>query len=259
MTTITTQDGFAIVTGAGSGLGRAMAVQLCEQGFKVAGTGRRQEALAGTAKLCAGDSAGGSFLPVQLDVADFDVVTRTFADLAAQHGPIALLINNAAVYPRIDLLQENPKSFWQTMTINTGGVYACSWAALQDMAPRGTGRILNVASFADLGPLPASAAYSVSKGAARVLTRAMVADLWDRFPGIVISDWAPGVLATEMGVPDGLRPEEAARWGVKLALKRDPSLNGAVFERDTEILPPRGLKAKLKDALLLRRPKPHRL
>lgn len=254
MTQITPQDGFAIVTGAGSGLGRALAVQLCEKGFTVAGTGRRAEALEETAALC-----GGRFDPLPLDVADFGAVAEGFAALTVRHGPLALLINNAAVYPRRDLLDETPDSFWQGLAINLGGVYACSWHALQDMAPRGKGRILNVASYADIAPLPASAAYSVSKGAARVLTRAMVADLSDRFPGIVIGDWLPGALATRMGIPDGLRPEDAARWGVKLALMRDPALTGTVFERDMELLPPRGLKRKLKDALMLRRPRPRRL
>ena len=255
MTQITPQDGFAIVTGAGSGLGRALARQLCEKGFIVAGTGRRPEALQHTAELC----PEGHFLPVTMDVADFDKVAQGFSLLIEQHGPLALLINNAAVYPRIDLLQETPDSFWHSMAINLGGVFACSHAALQDMAPRGAGRILNVASFADIAPLPASAAYSVSKGAARVLTRAMVADLADRFPDIVIGDWLPGALDTEMGIPDGLAPDQAAQWGVKLALMRDPSLSGTTFERDTEILPPRGLKRKVRDLLLMKRPKPRSL
>ncbi|MBT53156.1 MAG: oxidoreductase [Mameliella sp.] len=254
MTQITPQDGFAVVTGAGSGLGRALAQQLCAQGFTVVGTGRRAEALEETAALC-----GGRFDAVPLDVSDFDAVTTGFAEMTGRHGPLALLINNAAVYPKRDMLEETPDRFWHSMKINLGGVYACSWAALQDMAPRGKGRILNVASYADIAPLPASAAYSVSKGAQRILTRALIADLFDRFPGIVISDWLPGALATGMGIPDGLPPDVAAKWGVKLALMRDAGLNGTTFERDMELLPPRGLKSKLKDALLLRRPKPRRL
>ncbi|SNS38771.1 SDR family oxidoreductase [Antarctobacter heliothermus] len=254
MTQITPKDGFAVVTGAGSGLGRALAQQLCTQGFTVVGTGRRAEVLQETAALC-----GDGFDAVPLDVSDFDAVISGFAGMIRRHGPLALLINNAAVYPKRDVLAETPDRFWHSMAINLGGVYACSWAALQDMAPRGAGRILNVASYADIAPLPASAAYSVSKGAGRILTRALIADLFDRFPDIVISDWLPGALATQMGIPDGLPPEVAARWGVKLALMRDAGLNGTTFERDMELLPPRGLKSKLKDTLLLRRPKPRRL
>ncbi len=254
MTVITPKDGIAIVTGAGSGLGRALAAELVEKGFTVAGIGRRPNALDETR-----DQLGQYFLPIQMDVADGVAVLEGFSKLVSNHGDIAILINNAAVYPHRDFLSESPDSFAQTININLGGVLNCSLAALQNMAPRGEGRILNVATFADLNPLPTSSAYSVSKGAARILTRAMIADLSDRFPDIVISDWMPGMLQTEMGIPDGIPPEQSAVWGARLALMRDPSLTGSVFEMGSEILPPRGLKGKIKDLLLMRRKKPRQL
>jgi NAD(P)-dependent dehydrogenase (short-subunit alcohol dehydrogenase family) len=249
MTRLTPEDGIAVVTGAGSGLGRALAVRLTREGFAVVGFGRRSEALDET-KAIAED---GLFQPMALDVSEPVAVRDAFDRMRAQHGPIALLINNAAVYPRRDVLDETAESFMQSVAINLGGTFACSRAALDDMVETGRGRILNVATFADLNPLPASAAYSVSKGAARILTRALIADLADRFPGIVISDWMPGMLQTTMGIPDGLPPEQSAEWGVKLALMCDPSLTGSIFEMDREALPPRGLKGKIKDAVLMRR------
>ncbi|WGW04453.1 SDR family oxidoreductase [Tropicibacter oceani] len=255
MTQLTPQDGIAIVTGAGSGLGRAMAVGLSEKGFTVVGTGRQLQPLQETAALC----TKGRFVAEPLDVADARAVSEGFARIVENHGPIALLINNAAVYPHRDFLEESPESFMQTVAINLGGVVHCSHAALRDMAARGRGRILNVATFADLNPLPSAGAYSVSKGAARILTRALIADLGDRFPGIVIGDWMPGMLRTGMGIPDGLAPEQAAKWGVKLALMRDPALTGAVFEMDREILPLRGIKGKIKDLILMRRRRPRQL
>lgn len=254
MTRLTPQDGPAIVTGAGSGLGRALAVELARQGFTVIGTGRRADALTETAAL-----AGTNFHALPLDVSDPQAVREGFAQVRAAHGPAALLINNAAVYPRRDLFDESAESFMDTVAINLGGVVACTRAALDQMCETGRGRILNVATFADLHPLPASSAYSVSKGAARIFTRAMIADLADRFPGIVIGDWMPGMLKTDMGIPDGVLPEVSAKWGVELALRCDPGLTGAVFEQDTEMLPPRGLKGRLKDLLLLRRQRPRRL
>lgn len=250
MTQLTPQDGFAVVTGAGSGLGRALAMQLCAQGFTVAGLGRRAAPLAETGAACT-----GTFVPVPVDVADWGAVRACFAGLTATHGALALLINNAAIYPHRDTLDESGDSFMQTVAINLGGPVNCTRAALEDMGPRGQGRILNVATFADLNPLPASSAYAVSKGAARIHSRALIADLADRFPGIVISDWMPGMLRTGMGIPDGLPAEVAARWGVRLALMCDPSLTGSTFEMGQEILPPRSLKRKLKDALLMRRPR----
>lgn len=252
---ITPKEGIVIVTGAGSGLGRAMAAGFCARGFTVAGIGRCSAALEQTGSRC----AGGRFLPVALDVADDSAVRTAVARLVAAQGPVAILVNNAAVYPHRDFLDETGESFMQSVAINLGGMVSCSRAALEDMTARGTGRILNVATFADLNPLPAAAAYSVSKGAARIFTRALIADLSDRFPGIVIGDWMPGMLNTGMGLPDGLPPESAAAWGVELACRHDPALTGTVFERNVEVLPPRGLKGKLKDAVLLRRRRPRRL
>lgn len=238
-------NGVTVITGASSGLGRALACELVARGHRVVGLARSAAGLQDTASL-----AGDGFTGRVLDVADTDAVAAGFAQIADSHGPVTRLINNAAVYPRADFLSQSPADFNAVMQINLGGVVACSHAALQQMVQTGVGRIVNVASFADIAPLPASAAYSVSKGAARILSRALVADLGDRFPDIVIGDWLPGMLATDMGIADGLPPEVAAKWGASLLEWHDRSLNGAVFERDTEVLPPRSLKRRLKDKLL---------
>ncbi|MFW2542736.1 SDR family oxidoreductase [Primorskyibacter sp. 2E107] len=255
MTMLTPAEGIAIVTGAGSGLGRALAMELTQRGFTTVGLGRRHGPLQDTAALC----APGLFHGETLDVADGAAVAQTFARLTHTHGPIALLINNAAVYPHADFLAASPEAFMEVVAANLGGIVHCSHAALRDMAERGRGRILNVATFADLNPLPTAGAYSVSKGAARILTRSLIVDLADRFPGIVIGDWMPGMLRTEMGIPDGLAPEEAAQWGVTLALMRDPALTGTTFEMDREVLPPRGLKSRIKDLMLMRKRRARRL
>lgn len=237
--------GLAVVTGAGAGLGRSMAVELVRRGVAVAGFGRNPGPLEETARI-----AGPGFRPMVVDVSDPNAVAAAFAALPA---PVTILINNAAVYPRRDIFDETPGSFMDTLAVNLGGVVACTDAALRQMVLTGVGRIMNVSTFADLDPLPATAAYAVSKGAVRIYTRALVADLADRFPQIVINDWMPGALATGMGAPDGLDPAVAARWGVELALWHDPSLTGTVFERDRELLPPRSLKGRVRDVVLLGR------
>ena len=240
----------AVITGAGSGLARALAIELCGRGLLVAGLGRREDALQKTAAL-----AGDSFTPVAADVSESAQVRAAFDSIRAI-APVSILINNAGVYPHRDMLDETPESFMQTVAINLGGTVACTSEALKDMTEAGRGRILNVSSFADMHPLPCSAAYSVSKGAVTTFSRALVADLGDRLPKIVINTWMPGMLNTEMGLAEGLDPAVAAKWGAGLALWEDPSLNGAVFEMDREILPPRGLKGRLKDAVRLKRRKP---
>ena len=117
--------------------------------------------------------------------------------------------------------------------------------ALERMTDTGFGRIINVTSFADINPTYLSSAYSVSKGACRILTRSMVRDLSDRFPNIVINEWIPGALQTKMGLETGLDPAEVAKWGTALALWRDPDLSGATFVKDVEHLPSLSLKRRL--------------
>jgi len=241
-------DNLAIVTGASGGLGRCLAVELVRRGVPVVGLGRRAEALAETAA-----EAGDGFTAIATDVGDPAAVARAFAQ-ADDIGPVTILVNNAAVYPRRDFLDETPASFGETVAANLGGTVNCSHEALARMVRTGVGRIMNVSTFADVAPLPASAAYSTSKGAQRIFTRCLVADLADRFPGIVINDWMPGMLATTMGVPHGTSPEMAAKWGATMAMWQDASINGTVWEENREIPPHRGLKTRIKDKLLFRRP-----
>lgn len=249
-------SGTAVVTGAGSGLGRALAIELGNRGVTVVGFGRRKGALQDTQSL----TKDGKFIPMVVDVADYDAVENAFSKIRKSLAPITILINNAGVYPRRDILDETAKSFMDTVAINLGGTVACTQQALLDMVETGIGRIINVSSFADMSPMPASSAYSVSKGAGRVFGRVLHADLADRFPEIVVSTWMPGMLATDMGIADGLAPEVAAVWGAELALWHDTTLNGTVFEMNIEVLPSTRLKQRIKNKLMFRKAaKPRRL
>ena len=252
MTSITPDQGSILVTGGGSGLGRAMARRFASAGFDVTIVGRRLSALE--------DSAEGSprITPRVLDVADGSAVARAIAEIEAA-GPIAALVNNAAIYPREDFLTGSADTLMQAVAVNLGGTVQCSHAVLQGMAARGRGRIVNVATFADLSPLPGSAGYAVSKGAQRIFTRALIAEVCDRLPDIVISDWVPGALRTEMGLADGIPPETAAEWGVALTLSADRALTGVTFERDREVMAPRSLKRRLFERLTGQTPKPRRI
>ena len=249
-----------VVTGVSCGLGRALALELVRRGLTVAGIGRDADMLEQTRALAAAQSGPGHFHPFLLDISDAGAVATVFAQIEDRLGPIALLINNAAIHPRQDILDETPESFMGGIQNNLGGTVACTLAALRSMTQTGQGRIVNVISFADQQPDPATGVYSVSKGAIRTFSRVLVSDLADRFPRIVISDWAPGILTTKMGRPDGIPPDRAAKWGATLALWHDPMLNGMTFDRDRQILPHQSLGQKLKRSLMLRGPiKPLRL
>ena len=238
----------AVVTGAGAGLGRALSCELAERGVGVVGVGRTEQTLRETQSMI----AEGLFSFHVLDVADCDAVAELFGRLDEQGTEISILFNNAAVYDKADLLEVEPQEWMRSVEINLGGVLNFSLAALRRMSTTGVGRIINVATFADMAPLPGSSAYSVSKGAARIFTRALVADVRDRFPDIIINDWIPGALKTDMGLPDGIEPSLAAKWGVSLALNDDREINGTTFANNVEWLPPRSRKQLLKDMILLR-------
>lgn len=238
-----TSPQIAVVTGASLGLGRELAIGLTERGYTVVGIARSADTLA----------KGLGDHPVHCiaaDVADPAQVARAFAEIRDTLGHPTLLFNNAAVYPHLDVLDETPESFMNTMAINLGGAFACCHEVLPAMVERGRGRIINVATFADLRPAPLSVAYSVSKGAARILTRALVADLGDRFPDILINDWIPGALKTRMGLADGIDPKTAAGWGIALAQMDDRVLNGLVFDRNQEHLAVHSWKQRLKTKII---------
>lgn len=242
------RNGVAVITGSGRGLGRELSRALVAEGVHVAGIARDTASLETLAA-----ELGDAFLPVLADVADANAVAKAFREVKAAKGPPTILINNAAVYPRRDILDETPESFSRTVNINLMGVFHCCHAVLPDMLESGYGRIVNLSTFAHVAPAPLAAAYSVTKGAAQTLTKSLVADLGDRFPDIVINDWIPGELSTEMGCPEGIHPKIAAEWGVRLALWHDPMLTGRLFERNFEFLEPIGLKRRLLNQLIGRR------
>lgn len=239
---------FAVVTGAGGGLGRALCAALAAKGVSSLAIGRKESDLRETAAL----SPDGRIAWAVADVADARAVEAAFARLDAEGRPATILFNNAAIYPKGDFLDAAPGEWMRSVEINLGGVVNCASSALKRMAETGRGRIINVATFADIAPISGASAYAVSKGAARIFTKALKADIWDRFPGIVVCDWVPGELATGMGRPDGISPARAAEWGVRLALMDHPGLNGATFFENRQQLPPRSLKKALLDRLLMR-------
>jgi len=229
----------SVVTGASSPLGRALTLALAQRGVAVAGIARS-----------AFEAGHPGIHPLAADVRDPRAVTAAFETIRARIGAPTILINGAEIYPHRDILNETPESFLDTMQVNLLGAFNCCHAALPQMVVAGRGRIINIVTFADVRPAPLSAGYSVSKGALRILTRALVADLGDRFPAIVINDWVPGTHKPRKGVPDGVEPARAGEWGANLALLHDPAINGLVFLQDREHLPPRSLKGRVKDRVL---------
>jgi NAD(P)-dependent dehydrogenase (short-subunit alcohol dehydrogenase family) len=167
----------AIVTGAGSGIGRAVALALVEAGYRVALAGRRADALEATVR--AAGSRGAEVLPVVTDVGDPDSVAKLFDTVGARFGRLDVLFNNAGVgapaVPLEDLPLATLKSVIDT---NLLGAFLCTQHAIRLMKaqdPRG-GRIINNGSISAHAPRPNSAPYTATKHAITGLTKSTSLD-----------------------------------------------------------------------------------
>ncbi|MCQ8829093.1 SDR family oxidoreductase [Streptomyces malaysiensis] len=167
----------AVVTGAGSGIGRAVALELLEAGWSVVLAGRREEALAETARL----AGGGPPAPVvPTDVADPARVDALFAAVRKRFGRLDLLFNNAGSFgPRGVPLEDLRHEDWRSVVdTNLTGAFLCAQAAfrlMRDQEPRG-GRIINNGSVSAHAPRPDSVAYTATKHAVTGLTKSLSLD-----------------------------------------------------------------------------------
>ena len=207
--------GVAVVTGAGSGLGRAITRALLNAGWQVAAAGRRWVPLQETVGASAGP--GGPALPVITDVTEPDSVAALFAAVGNRWGRVNLLVNNAGVFGPVGAVDEITVADWrQTVDTNLTGAFLCAQQAvrmMRDQDPRG-GRIINNGSISAHTPRPGSVAYTATKHAITGLTKSISLD--GRKSGIACGQIDIGNAATEMtermsqGVPqaDGtLAPE----------------------------------------------------
>ncbi|CAM5478723.1 oxidoreductase [Streptomyces griseomycini] len=179
----------AVVTGAGSGIGRAVAVELLRAGWSVALAGRRAEALEETAALAAegargeeprSEAAGGEALAVRTDVSRPEDVSALFAAAVGRFGRVDLLFNNAGTFgPGGVPVEELPYDAWRhVVDTNLNGAFLCAQAAYRQMKeqdPRG-GRIINNGSISAHTPRPHSVAYTATKHALTGLTKSLSLD-----------------------------------------------------------------------------------
>jgi NAD(P)-dependent dehydrogenase (short-subunit alcohol dehydrogenase family) len=169
----------AAVTGAGSGIGRDVALALGRAGYRVALAGRREDALKETAQLVAAaaqDGSDGAALPVATDVRSEDSVREFFGQIVARWGRIDLLFNNAGSFGGGGPIEDVPFEQWnQAIETNLTGSFLCAQAAFRIMKgqdPQG-GRIINNGSLSAHVPRPFAVSYTASKHAITGLTKAI--------------------------------------------------------------------------------------
>jgi NAD(P)-dependent dehydrogenase (short-subunit alcohol dehydrogenase family) len=165
----------AIVTGGGSGIGRAVSLALLNAGWQVALAGRRGGALEETARA----AQGGETLLVPTDVADEGAVDALFEQVRARFGRLDLLFNNAGAGAPPAPLEEHTLEAWKRVVdVNLTGAFLCTRGAfrlMKDQEPRG-GRIINNGSISAHAPRPRSIAYTATKHAITGLTRSTSLD-----------------------------------------------------------------------------------
>jgi NAD(P)-dependent dehydrogenase (short-subunit alcohol dehydrogenase family) len=172
----TSDNKVAVVTGGGSGIGRASALALARAGWSVVVAGRRQEPLDETVKL--GETAGGQMLGVATDVADPASVEALFAATRQKFGRLDLLFNNAGGGVAGTLEDLPPDKWLSVVGANLNGAFFCTQQAIKimkDQDPRG-GRIINNGSISAHVPRPNSAPYTATKHAISGLTKATSLD-----------------------------------------------------------------------------------
>ena len=182
----------AVVTGAGSGIGAAIATTLSERGFHVVVTDIDEKSAQAVASGLASAQA------MQLDVADPDSSEKVVSDVVSEHGRLDVWVSNAGISKMQRFVDISPQDLRRNFEINTYGVFFCGQVAARAMIKLGTpGRIVNTASMAaKQGRVPFLADYVASKFAVLGLTQAMAFELAPH--GIRVNCVCPGFVATPM-------------------------------------------------------------
>jgi NAD(P)-dependent dehydrogenase (short-subunit alcohol dehydrogenase family) len=199
----------AVVTGAGSGVGQAVALSLAKQGWRVALLGRRAEALAETVKL-AGER-GKQILAIPCDIGDADAVAKMGAQVTQEFGSVEVLVNAAGTNaPKRALEVLSLEDYRGMMDANLNGAYYCVQAFLPGMRTRGSGTIVNVVSDAGKQASPkAGPAYVMSKFGMAGLTQSINAE--ERGRGVRACAIFPGDIDTPLLNKRPVVPDAEAR------------------------------------------------
>jgi NAD(P)-dependent dehydrogenase (short-subunit alcohol dehydrogenase family) len=198
----------AVVTGAGSGIGRAAAALFAREGAAVAVVDLVADAAMETAAQIA--DTGGRALAVKADVADMAQVGAAFQKISDEYGRVDVLYNNAGVNSSGSVIDASEDDWDRCFAVNAKGTFVCSQVAARAMVAAGGGSIINQGSVAAVVGIANFASYCASKGAVVALTRSMSVDLAPR--GVRVNAICPGTVYTPL-----MEPMLTARGGGDMA------------------------------------------
>ena len=206
------EDQVAIVTGAGRGIGRAIAQRLASEGAKVGLISRTAAQLDET--LAAIRASGGTALTLPTDVTDAAAVQRTVAAVQDAYGPIDLMVNNAGSFFAVGPVWEvDPAAWWNDVTINVLGVFHGCRAVAGAMVQRRQGRIINLIGGGTDRPMPYGSGYGTSKAAVMRFTESLAAEVQEH--GVKVFAMGPGLVRTAM-TEHQLSSEEGQTWMARI-------------------------------------------
>jgi 3-oxoacyl-[acyl-carrier protein] reductase len=236
----------AVVTGAASGMGRAIAELFAEEGATVAACDRNA---AGVAEVVDGiRTAGGTAQAYPLDVTDPSAVSQVVGDAVGALGPVGILVNNAGISLPAPIDGPDFDAAWDlTLAVNLTGYTRMVRACLPYLLADGAGRIVNIASTEGLGATPYLSPYTASKHGVVGLTKSLAAELGAR--GVTVNCVCPGPINTGMTapIPDDAKqkfahrrvplrrygePREVAQMVLNLVLPASSFVNGAIVPVD---------------------------
>lgn len=224
----------ALVTGAGRGIGRAIALGLAGAGASLVCCARREQEIAETVALM--QAAGGRALAIPADVTDMAALEAAFEQGAAAFGGIDIVFANAGVSPRGTLADGDPVAWRHTLETNVIGVYQTMRAALPWLRLRGGGKIIVIDSGAKLRAGPGRSAYGASKAAVWMLVQTAAMEL--REESISVNELVPGPVKTAMThfgareIPEGewlKEPEDVVPLALFLATHPEPGPSAQSF------------------------------
>ncbi len=186
----------AIVTGASSGIGAAVAQRFSQEGATVVTIARRAERLEKLARECP------NLVPFPCDVTDYNSLERCVRETEARCGRIDVLVNNAGFSYYERHIDSTVEHWRQTMAVNLEAFYFLAKLVVPHMIERRYGRIVNVSSVQAIASEPTVGAYAATKGAINAWTRTLAVDLAEY--GILVNAVAPGCILTEMSIVNGV-------------------------------------------------------
>ena len=205
---MTTNDPFGLrgsavaVTGAGSGIGRAIALAFAAEGARVAMLERDRDGLAETQRLI--EEAGRAALPLECDVSDPAAVAEAAGAAQGWSGPCAVLVNNAGMIRPGPLADLSFEDWNRLLSVNLTGYFLCAQTFGAQMRAQGKGALVHIASIASHHPTPNTGAYSVAKAGVTMLSRQLAVE-WGR-DGIRSNSVNPGMIYTALSADMYSRP-----------------------------------------------------